>query len=102
MHRIANDRFEKQDHLPTILQSLTNRTAGKVSNQSMEDMKRLLSELVTRFEIEKGDMEPQARRRWRDRFLRLGQALPPALKRIATTLADVAFKLPQGQSILIP
>ena len=79
-----------------------NRTAGKISNQSMQDMKILLSELVVRFEIEKGDMQPPTRRRWRDRFLKLAKALPPALKPIATRLADAAFKLPQGQSFLIP
>ena len=48
-------------------------TDGKISTESM-------SELVVRFEIEKGDMQPPARRRWRDRFLKLGKALPPALQ----------------------
>ena len=81
-----------------MLQSLTNLTAGKVSNQSMQDMKIRLSDMMAQFEIEKGDMQPALRRRWRDQFLRLGQSLPASLKRIATTLADAAFELPQGQS----
>ena len=95
IRRMANVSSDHQKYLRTIFQSLVHVTDGKISTESM-------AELVVRFEIEKGDMQPPARRRWRDRFLKLDKLLPTGLKPIATRLADAAFKLPQGQSFPIP